>query len=157
MPLSPSYIDFAVELLAGFGPLEVKKMFGGASLARNGTGFAVLEDDTLFIKADPAFAAELKKQGSKPWRYSLAKDGAVRDIGFWSLPETALDDPDEAAQLARRAFEVSKAAAVAKALKKPAKPKSAARPKPASRPKPAARPKAAKTAKSQPAKAKAKK
>lgn len=143
MPLSPNYIDFAAELLAGLAPLAVKKMFGGAQVAKNGVAFAILDDDTCFIKADLAFGAELKAQGSRPWRYSLAKDGTVRDIGYWSLPETALDDPDEAAALARRALQAVKAAAAAKALKTSAKSKPAARTNSAAKAKPArAKPKA---------------
>jgi DNA transformation protein and related proteins len=111
MPLSPGFPDFVVELIAGFGKLEVKRMFGGASLSRDGVGFAILDDDVFFIKADAAFAAELKAQGCKPWVYSVKKDGSIRDIGYWSLPDTAADDPDEAVGLVRRSFAIAKQAA----------------------------------------------
>jgi DNA transformation protein len=117
MPLSPGYIDFALELIAGFGKVEVKKMFGGASLTRSGVGFAILDDDTFFLKGDGAFGADMKKQGSKPWSYSIGKDGHPREIAYWSLPDTALDDPDEAASLAKRSYQISVKAAAEKASK----------------------------------------
>lgn len=120
MPLSAGFPDYVQELIAGFGKVEVKRMFGGAALYRNGVGFGILDDDVFFIKADKAFGGELKSQGCKPWVYSIAKDGLVRDIAYWSLPDTAADDGDEAVRLVRRSFEVAKLAAEAKA-KKPKK------------------------------------
>jgi DNA transformation protein len=128
MPLSPGFPDYVQELIAGFGKIDVKRMFGGAALYRNGVGFGILDDDTFFIKADKVFGAELKSQGCKPWVYSIAKDGSVREIAYWSLPDTAADDGDEAVRLVRRSFEVAKIAAEAKA-KKPKK-KAAAKPAP---------------------------
>ena len=120
MPLSQRFPDYVQELIAGFGKVEVKRMFGGAALYRNGVGFGILDDDVFFIKADKAFGAELKSQGCKPWVYSVAKDGSVRDIAYWSLPDTAADDGDEAVRFVRRSFEVARNAAEAKA-KKPKK------------------------------------
>jgi DNA transformation protein len=97
-------------------------MFGGAMLSRSGVGFAILDDDTFFLKADTTLGAELKEQGSKPWSYSVKKDGAVRDIAYWSLPDTAADDPDEAVALTRRSFAIAAQAAKEKPKRKIAKP-----------------------------------
>ena len=126
MPLSSGFIEFVIEQLDGFGPVEVKKMFGGASIGRDGVGFGILDDDVFFIKADPDFAAGLKARGCKPWSYSVKKDGTVRDIGYWSLPDSAADDPDETSSLARRSYAIAMKAAAEKPVKK-AKPKAAAK------------------------------
>jgi len=128
MALSPDFIAYAVELIDGFGPVEVKKMFGGASLMRGGVGFAILDDDTFFLKADAAMGAEMKAEGAKPWAYSIAKDGTVREIAYWSLPASAADDPEQATLLAKRshAIAVKAAAAKAKPKAKKAHPKKAA-------------------------------
>lgn len=117
MPLSPGFIEFVTEQLDGFGPVSVKKMFGGAVIARDGVGFGILDDDTFFIKADVAFGAELRKRGCRPWSYSVKKDGTVRDIAYWSLPDSAADDPDETSALASRAFDIALKASAEKALK----------------------------------------
>ena len=117
MPLSPGFIEFALEQLDGFGPVQVKRMFGGATVARDGVGFGILDDDIFFIKADAAFGAELKKQGCKPWSYSVKKDGTVREIAYWSLPDSAADDPEETSALARRSFDIALKASAEKALK----------------------------------------
>ena len=118
MPLSPGFPDYVLELLAGFGKIEIKRMFGGALLSHKGVSFAVLDDDTFFLKADTVLGTELKEQGSRPWSYSVKKDGTVRDIAYWSLPDTAADDPDEAVALARRSLAIASAAAKAKTAKK---------------------------------------
>lgn len=137
MPLSPGFSAYVEELIAGFGKVEINRMFGGAMVLRGGIGFGILDDDTFFIKADPAMGAELKKQGSKPWSYSVKKDGTVRDIAYWSLPDTASDDGDEATALVKRSFEIAKKADAAKAKKPkkaPVKPAKKAAKKTAPRP-----------------------
>lgn len=126
MPLSPGFVDYVSELIAGFGKVEVKRMFGGAGLYRDGVGFAILDNDTFFLKADAAMGAELKKRRCKPWVYSVKKDGTVRDIAYWSLPDTAADDPEEAVELVKRSFVIAARAAKEKAgKKKPAAKKTA--------------------------------
>lgn len=126
MPLSPGFIDYVTELVADFGKVEVKRMFGGAALYRDGVGFAILDNDTFFLKADAAMSAELKKRRCKPWVYSIKTDGTVREIAYWSLPDTAADDPDEAVELAKRSFLIAARAAEKKADKrKPAARKTA--------------------------------
>jgi DNA transformation protein len=125
MPLSQDFITYATELIEGFGPVEVKRMFGGASLGRDGVGFAILDDDTFFLKADAEIGAELKAAGAIPWVYSIRKDGSVRDIAYWSLPASAADDPAAATALAKRSYAIA-----VKAAKSKSKSKQKQKPKP---------------------------
>jgi DNA transformation protein len=128
MPLSPDFLNYALELVEGLGPVEAKRMFGGALLSHKGVSFAVLDDDTFFMKADVAMGAEMKAGGAKPWAYSIGKDGKVKEIAYWSLPASAADDPDEATALAKRSHAIAVRAAAEKAKPKPKKaaPKKAA-------------------------------
>lgn len=126
MPLSPGFTDYVLELLAGFGRLEAKRMFGGAGLYRDGVMFAILDDDVAFFRVDDALQADMEAQGSAPWVYSMKSDGSIRSMGYWRMPETAADDPDEAVAIAKRAY----AAALsrqAKRAKAPTKKKAAAK------------------------------
>lgn len=125
MPLSPGFIDYAIELVGGLGRVEAKRMFGGAGLYRDGVMFAILDDDALFFRVDGDLQAEMQAQGSVPWAHSIKRDGSVRDMGYWRMPETAADDPDEAAALARRSF----AAALKRSGLRAEKPKREAGPK----------------------------
>lgn len=126
MPLSPGFSDYMLELLAGFGRVEAKRMFGGAGLYRDGVMFAILDDDAAFFRVDDALQAEVEAQGSVPWIYSMKSDGSIRSMGYWRMPETAVDDPDEAVALARRSYAAAIARKVTRAKKKaPAKKKAA--------------------------------
>ncbi len=109
---------FAQELFSGMGPVSVRRMFGGAGIFAGDLMFALIDDDTIFIKADDALKADLAALGSVAWTYLRAN--RTREMGYWRLPESALDDPDEAAEWGRRALAVAKAKAKPKAKKKPA-------------------------------------
>ena len=49
--------EFVIELFAPMGPVSVKRMFGGAGVFRDGLMFALIADDTLFLKTDAALRA----------------------------------------------------------------------------------------------------
>jgi DNA transformation protein len=110
VPLSPGYSDYVLELLAGFGRVETKRMFGGAGLYRDGVMFGILDDDAVFFRVDDALQAEMRAQGSVAWAHSIKPDGSIPSMGYWRMPETAADDPDEAVAIARRSY----AAAIAR-------------------------------------------
>ena len=40
------------ELFAGFGPVVVRRMFGGAGIYAEGTMFALVADGVIYLKAD---------------------------------------------------------------------------------------------------------
>lgn len=106
--------DAIADLFAAFGPVAVRRMFGGAGLYADGLMFALWAGDTFYLKADAALAEDLKGWGSVPFSY-VAK-GVTRTMGgFWSVPEEALDDAEDLAALARRALFVAHAANEAKA------------------------------------------
>lgn len=119
MPISPGYVDYVRDLFSRFGSVDIKRMFGGAGIYADGVMFALIDDDMVYIRTDADFAAELKAQGCRPWVYSMKRDGEVRDMGYWSLPEAAADDPDEAAGFARRALAAAKARAATRKPKTP--------------------------------------
>jgi len=121
MPLSPGYSDYILELLTGFGRVEAKRMFGGAGLYRDGVMFAILDDDAAFFRVDDALQAEMEAQGSVPWVYSMKSDGSIRSMGYWRMPETAADDPDEAVALAKRSFAAAITHKAVRAKKAPTK------------------------------------
>ena len=110
--------DAIADLFAAFGPVAVKRMFGGAGLYADGLMFALWAGETFYLKADAALAEDLKGRGSVPFSYEAK--GVVRTMGgYWSVPEAALDDADDLAALARRALFVAHAASEAKAKARP--------------------------------------
>ncbi len=102
-PALDATIEQARELFHDLGPLGVRKMFGGAGLYRDGTIFCLIAFEEIFLKASGAFAKEMAALGSTPFVYE--GKGKPVTMSYWRLPDSALDDPDEAAALARRALE----------------------------------------------------
>ncbi|MFG1185447.1 TfoX/Sxy family protein [Xanthobacter aminoxidans] len=124
--------DAIADLFAAFGPVAVRRMFGGAGLYADGLMFALWAGEAFYLKADAALAEDLKGRGSVPFSYEAK--GVVRTMGgYWSVPEAALDDADDLAALARRALFVAHAASEAKAKARPAGRASAKNSKPAGR------------------------
>jgi len=119
-----SFHDFVRELFAGMGPIQIKRMFGGAGGYADGVMFLLLDDDAIYLKADDALKAELRAEGCGPFVWapkSGPRAGEKVDLGYWRLPDAASDDPDEAVRWGRKALAVAKAKAAAK-LKRKAKP-----------------------------------
>ncbi len=116
-----SFHDYVKELFAGLGPVQIKRMFGGAGGYADGVMFLLLSDDTIHIKTDDALKAELREAGSGPFEWtpqSGPRAGETIDLGYWRLPDSALDDPDEAAVWGRKALAIAKAKAAEKKPKK---------------------------------------
>ena len=107
MAVSPEFLDhLRDELLAGLGRLKVTKMFGGASLSVDGAAFALVFGETLYLKVDDDNRAAFETEGSGPFTYAM-KDGRTGILHYWSLPERALDDPEEAVRWARLGLEAA--------------------------------------------------
>lgn len=116
-----SFHEFVKELFAGLGPVQIKRMFGGAGGYADGVMFLLLADDAIFLKADDALKAELRAEGCGPFVWepqSGPSAGEKLDLGYWRLPDSALDDPDEAVVWGRKALTIAKAKAALKKSKK---------------------------------------
>jgi DNA transformation protein len=103
MAASAEYLDFIKEQLAGFGPVTVRRMFGGAGIFRDGLMFALIADETLYLKADDASQGEFEALALAPFTYG-AKGGKRTVMSYWRAPEACLDDRDEMTEWARKAY-----------------------------------------------------
>ena len=117
-----SFHEYVKELFAGLGPVTIKRMFGGAGGYADGVMFLLLaNNDTIYLKADDALKAELRKAGSGPfvWEPSSGpRAGEKVEMGYWRLPEAALDDPELAVTWGAKALAVARAAAKLKPAKR---------------------------------------
>lgn len=95
--------DTAVDLFAALGPVRVRRMFGGAGLFLDGVMFGLIAGGAIHLKAAAALG-----EGSSPFTFDKA--GRPVRLGYWSLPDAALDDPDLACDLAAAALTLARAA-----------------------------------------------
>jgi len=126
--------EFIVELFAPFGPVTVRRLFGGAGLFAEGLMFGLVFDGAIFLKVDDASIHDFQREGSVPFVYTRAKSpGRVgrHSLSYWRLPKRLYDDPEELVSWARRAFAIAergKAAPRRRArTKQPAKRKASGR------------------------------
>ena len=117
MAYDADFGEWVREHFHALGRLEIKRMFGGAGVYAAGVMFALLDDGVVWLKGGEALGEAFVEAGSRHFTYPT-KDGRTMSMGYWTLPETALDDPDEAVAWARRSLDV----AVRKASGKKPKP-----------------------------------
>jgi DNA transformation protein len=100
------------DLFAGLGPVRVRPMFGGQGIYSGDAMFALEAGGELYLKADGETSAAFEAAGSRPFAYS--KDGKTTTMSYWRLPDSALDDPEEATRWGRLAVEAARRAAAKK-------------------------------------------
>lgn len=106
MPPSEGFKDFIRDQLSGFGPVSIRNMFGGAGIYADGVMFAILKDDTLYLKADVTTARAFAAEGMEPFTYRPAGKAPVA-MSYWEVPPPLLEEPDELAQWARAAHRIA--------------------------------------------------
>lgn len=104
MAISNADIAFATDLFAPLGALSSRKMMGGLSIYCEGQIFAIVSGEgQIYLKASDAFAKALADAGAIKFSFT-GKDGIARSMGYWTLPEDALDAPDLACDWAHKAL-----------------------------------------------------
>lgn len=101
MPVSADYRDFVLEQLAGAGRVTPRAMFGGVGLYLDGLFFALIDDDTLYFKADDESRKRFEAAGSRPFCPDPSRPEQA--MGYWQVPADVLEDPDALAAWAREA------------------------------------------------------
>ncbi|MBK7899896.1 MAG: TfoX/Sxy family protein [Azonexus sp.] len=99
---SREFAAYVVELLEPLGAVSARRMFGGYGLYREGLMFALIADDTLYVKADAENRGEYEKRAMPPFLYT--RQGKTITIAYHAVPPEALDDRTDLLALARLGF-----------------------------------------------------
>jgi DNA transformation protein and related proteins len=104
MAVSAEEIEHVLDLFADLGGLTTRKMFGGLAIYHEGTIFSLLmSDGRTLLKGQGDMQARFDAMGLERWTYT--RDGkAPTAMPYWYMPDSALDDADEATALAREAL-----------------------------------------------------
>lgn len=78
-------------------------MFGGKGIYHHGLIIAVELRGELMLKGDEISAAELEAAGARRWTYE-GRSGKTVQMPYWTVPESAWDDPDEMNRWVRLAY-----------------------------------------------------
>jgi len=118
-----AFTEHLKEVFARFGPISVRRMFGGHGLYREGLMFGLVFKEQVYLKADAQNQAEFEQLGLGAFVYE-AKGKAVK-LSYFQAPDALMDEPELAAVWAWRSFDAA-LRAQAKRLAKPAKKKKVA-------------------------------
>ncbi len=94
------------EMFEGLGPVSIRRMFGGKGIYHQGLIIAIDFRDGILLKADETSAPAFKAAGATQWAYE-GKKGRPVLMPYWSIPDAALDDPDEIRNWVNMAFEAA--------------------------------------------------
>jgi DNA transformation protein len=102
--------DHIAELFSAFGPVSMRRMFGGAGVFFDGLMIGLVSHGTIYLKADDTTAPLFEREGCKPFTYA-AKARKRTVMSYWRMPERLYDDPDELACWAAQALAVARSKA----------------------------------------------
>jgi DNA transformation protein len=100
--------DAIAQLFSEFGPVSVRRMFGGVGIFADGLMIGLGYRDEVYLKTDDATAQRFAAAGSSPFVYEAK--GRELQLAYWRLPTRLYDDPAELAEWAKEALAVARRA-----------------------------------------------
>lgn len=85
------FVAYVLETMSRWATVSSRKMFGGYGLYREGLMFALIADETLYLKTDAGSAAQFERAGSLPFVYQSAT--RTVQMSYWSAPAESLESP----------------------------------------------------------------
>lgn len=105
MPVTPEYREFVLEQLGRVAPaITSRSMFGGVGVYSGGLFFAVMDDDTLYLKADDTNRPDFLAAGMGPFQ---PFEGAT-SMNYYELPADVLEDAERLRAWVDRAVDVAR-------------------------------------------------
>lgn len=98
-------IAYLLEVFELFGPVTLRKMFGGYGVYHDGLMFALVADDTLYLKADAENVRYFDEQGLGQFEYH--RDGKVAKLSYYQAPVECMEEREQAAIWARRSYDAA--------------------------------------------------
>lgn len=106
------FVDYLPEVFERFGPIRARKMFGGYGIYHDGLMFALVDDDTLYLKADADNVRYFEELGLRQFEYD--SNGKVVKLSYYRAPDELLDDRELAAAWAQRSYDAARRSPAAK-------------------------------------------
>jgi DNA transformation protein len=91
------------ELFGAFGPVEVRRLFGGAGIYADDVMFALVHDGVIYLKVDETSLPAFEREQLEPFSYSRRGERASL-TSYRRMPDRLYDDPDELVVWARAAL-----------------------------------------------------
>jgi DNA transformation protein len=102
--------DDIQELFSQFGPVSVRRMFGGAGIYADGIMIGLVADGLIYLKVDEATAPDYEREGLPPFTYTSGNRRETT-MSYRRMPDRLYDDPEELVRWARGALAAAKRSA----------------------------------------------
>ena len=109
MAVSSEYLDYVHDQLSGLGGVSSRRMFGGAGLYCDEFFFALIDNDTLYLRVNDANRADFTTRGMGQFRPYA--DRPELSMSYYETPADVLEDPAQLVSWARRSVAAAMAAA----------------------------------------------
>jgi len=104
MALHEEFKNFVLDQLQGIGEFETKRMFGGLALLHQGSAFAKIKHDKVWLKVDESNIIDFEKHEMQ--QYTYGKDNS-RKLNFYETPIEIIEDRDKLKDWAKKSIEVA--------------------------------------------------
>lgn len=104
--MGSAFVEHLKDVFATLGTIAVRPMFGGHGVYFQDVMFALVVDDTLYLKTDSGNVQHFETQGLGPFEYT-GKDGRTVRMSYHRAPESVLEDPASAVVWARRSIDAA--------------------------------------------------
>jgi DNA transformation protein len=105
MPVSAEFREYALEQMGRVEPVTARAMFGGVGIYSSGLFFALIDDDTVYLKVDDTNRADFQAAGMGPFR-PFGEDSP--SMSYFELPAELLEEPDRLRPWMHKALEVAR-------------------------------------------------
>lgn len=116
MAAASEFVDYVLELMTPLGTVRARRMFGAHGVYLDGLMFAIIEDDTLYLKVDDQSRELFEDQGLSPFTYR--SKGKTVTLSYYQAPADALEEGDALCEWARHGFDAALRAQKKKPKKK---------------------------------------
>ena len=104
MPNSEGFKDYITGQLAGLPHITMRNMFGGTGIYSDGLFFALIADDTLYLKVDDSNRSFFVAEGMDAFR----PYDDERTMNYYEVPVDVVEDADALAVWAARSVEITR-------------------------------------------------
>lgn len=80
------FVESLNDVFYQFGPVSVRRMFGGFGVFHDGLMFGLVADDVLYLKVDEKSVGRFLDLGLEPFEYQ--KNGARIKMSYYMAPES---------------------------------------------------------------------
>lgn len=113
MPRDNAFVNHVLDQLAFVPGLQARAMFGGHGLYQDGVIFAIIANDTLYLKANDATRRDFEAAGLSPFSYTAK--GRTMTMQYYEAPAEAFENPEVMHAWVDRALDAALSANAAKA------------------------------------------